>query len=71
MGKIQQPLIRDEAITIMNDMISETEMRERLTESQKIHTSNSKRFDGVGVNWWRGFKKRHASRIVSKKRSLL
>ncbi len=51
----------------MNDMISETEMRERLTEFQRILTSNSKRYGGIGVNWWWGFKKQHASRIVSKK----
>ena len=42
MGKMRQPLTRDEAIAIMNDMISETEMRERLTEFQRIRTSNSK-----------------------------
>ncbi len=41
MGKTQQPLTHDEAIAIMKDMISETEMRERLTEFQRIHTSNS------------------------------
>ncbi len=67
MGKIRQPLTRDEALAIMNDMISETEMRERLTEFQRILTSNSKRYGGIGVNWWWGFKKQHASRIVSKK----
>ncbi len=54
MGKIRQPLTRGEAIAIMNDMISETEMRERLTGFQKKRTSDSKRYGVVGVNWWRG-----------------
>ena len=48
MGKIRQLLTRDEATAIMNDMISETEMRERLTEFQRILTSTSKRYGGIG-----------------------
>ena len=67
MGKIRQPLTRDEAIAIMNDMISETEMLESLTEFQKVCTSNSQNYGLIGRNWWQGFKKRHASRLVSKK----
>ena len=51
----------------MNDMISETEMAEQLTEFKKICTSNSQKYSFVGRNWWHGFKKWHASRIVSKK----
>ena len=51
----------------MNDMISETEMSENLTQFQKARTSNSGTFGRVGKNWWRGFKKRHAHQIVSKK----
>jgi hypothetical protein len=43
-----------EAIAIMNDMISETEMRERLTEFHRIRTSNSKSYGGIVVNWWQG-----------------
>ena len=67
MGKIRQPLTRDEAIGIMNDMISETEMSETLKEFQKVRTSSSLNFGSVGKNWWQGFKKRHASALVSKR----
>ena len=52
MGKIRQPLTRDEAIAIMNDMISETEMLESLTEFQKVCTSNSQNYGLIGRNWW-------------------
>jgi hypothetical protein len=34
MGKMRQPLTRDDAIAVMNDMISKTEMAERLTDFQ-------------------------------------
>ena len=44
MGKMRQPLTCDEAIAIMNDMISETEMAEQLTEFQEIRTSNSQKY---------------------------
>ena len=67
MGKIRQPLTCEEAIAIMNDMISETEMSDSLTQFQKVRTPNSGTIGVVGRNWWRGFKKRHASKIVSKK----
>jgi hypothetical protein len=67
MGKICQPLTCEEAIAIMNDMISETEMSDRLTQFQKVRTPNSGTIDVVCRNWWQGFKKRHASKIVSKK----
>jgi hypothetical protein len=61
MGKIRQPLTRDKAIAIMNDMISKTEMSASLTEFQKVRTSNSQNYGLVGRNWWHGFKKRHAT----------
>jgi hypothetical protein len=67
MGKMRQPLTRNEAITIMNDMISKTEMAEQLTNFQRARTLTSNRLGIVGKNWWQGFKKRHASLIVSKK----
>ena len=67
MGKMRQPLTRDEAIAIMNDMISKTEMAERLTDFQWVCTLNTNRYGVVGKNWWQGFKKRHAGLIVSKK----
>ena len=67
MGKMRQPLTRDEAIAIMNDMISDTEMAERLTDFQRVRTLNTNRYGIVGKNWWQGFKKRHSSLIVSKK----
>ncbi len=38
MGKIHQPLTCEEAIAIMNDLISETEMAESLTNFQKART---------------------------------
>jgi hypothetical protein len=67
MGKIRQPITCDEAIAIMNDLISETEMAESLTQFQKARTSTSSSYGSVGKNWWMGFKKRHASLLVSKK----
>ncbi len=67
MGKMRQPLTCDDAITIMNDMISKTEMEEQLTNFQRARTMTSSRFGTVGKNWWQGFKKRHASLIASKK----
>ena len=67
MGKIRQPLTCDEAIAIMNDLITETEMSESLTHFQKAHTSNSGSLGCVGKNWWQGFNKRHTSQIASKK----
>ena len=66
MGKIGQHLTCGEAIAIMNDMISETEMRE-IDRVSKKRTPDSKRYGVVGVNWWWGFKQQHASHIVSKK----
>ena len=67
MGKIRQPLTCDEAIAIIHDLISETEMSESLTHFQKSRTSNSGSFGCIDKNWWPGFKKRHASQIASKK----
>ena len=67
MGKIRQPLTGEEAIALMNDMIRETEMSETLTNFQKVRTSFSASYGHVGKNWWRAFKRRHASQIVSKK----
>jgi hypothetical protein len=68
MGKIRQPLTCEEAIAIMNDLISETEMAESLTNFQKARTSSSESYGCVGKKWWRGFKKRHDSLIASKPR---
>ena len=67
MGKIHQPLTCEEAIAIMNDVISETEMSDSLKQFQKVRTPNSGTIVVVGRNWWQGFKTRHASKIVSKK----
>ena len=67
MGKIHQPLTCEEAIAIMNDMISELEMSDSLTQFQKVCTPNSGTIGVVGRNWWQGFKKRQNSKIVSKK----
>ena len=57
MGKIRQPITCEEAIAIMNDLISETEMAESLTQFQKARTSTSSSYGSVGKNWWMGFKK--------------
>jgi hypothetical protein len=67
MGKIWQPLTCDEAIAIMSDMISKTEMAESLTDFQRVHTMNSKRYEVISRNWWQGFKKQDVSHIVLKK----
>ena len=67
MGKIRQPLTCEEAIAIMNDLISETEMAESLANFQKACTSSSESYGSVGKKWWHGFKKRHISLISSKK----
>ena len=67
MGKMRQPLTCGEAIAIMNDMISKTEMEEQLKNFQSVRTFTSHQLGTVGKNWWRGFKKRHAGLIVSKK----
>lgn len=48
MGKIHQPLPCEEAIVIMNDMISMTEMSKKLTQFQKASTSNSGKCGHVG-----------------------
>jgi hypothetical protein len=49
MGKIHQPLTCEEAIAIMNYIISETERSEseNLTQFEKAGTSNSGTFGGV------------------------
>jgi hypothetical protein len=67
MGKTCQPLTREEAIAIINDMMSETEISDSLREFQKVRTLSTERYGLVDKNWWQGFKKRHASSIVSKK----
>ena len=51
----------------MNDMISETEMSESVKQFQNVRTSTSESLGLVGINWWWGFKKRHASQIGSKR----
>jgi hypothetical protein len=51
MGKMRQPLTCDEAIAIMNDMISKTEMEEQLTNFQHAHTVTSNRLGTVGKKW--------------------
>ena len=68
MGKTCQPLTREEAIAIINDMISKTEISDSLREFQKVRTlsTETERYGLVGKNWWQGFKKRHACSIVSK-----
>ena len=51
----------------MSDMISKTEMAESLTDFQRVHTMNSKRYEVISRNWWQGFKKQDVSHIVLKK----
>ena len=51
----------------MNDMIQTTAVSSTLSDFQKICTSNCANYDEVGKKWLRGFEKRHASQIVSKK----
>ena len=49
MRTIQQPLTCDEAIAVMNDMISETEMRESDRVSKDLYLK-FKRYGRIGVN---------------------
>ena len=51
MGKIRQPLTCEEAIAIMNNMISDTEISDSLTQFQKVRTPNSGTIGVVGRNW--------------------
>mgnify|MGYP006192873299 CR=1 FL=1 len=51
----------------MNDMIQTTAVSSTLSDFQKICTSNCANYDEVGKNWWRGFQRKLASWIVSKK----
>ncbi len=68
MGKIRQPLAGGEAISLMNDMIRDTNMSESLTEFQKLRTTCSQSHGSVGRSSWHNFQKRHADLIVTKKR---
>ena len=67
MGKIRQPLNCNEAIRLMCDLIKGTPDQEVLRQFQMARTRESDQFGTVGKKWWRGFKKRHADQIVTRR----
>ncbi|KAL3804780.1 hypothetical protein ACHAW5_001887 [Stephanodiscus triporus] len=69
MGKIRQPLSCTEAITLMNDMIENTNTKQKLIEFQQCRKLGTDDFvkGRVTTGWWRGFLRRHEDKLVTKR----
>ena len=69
MGKIRQPLSCTKAITLMNDMIENTNTKQKLIEFQQSRKLGTYGFEKgkVTSGWWRGFLRRHEDKLVTKR----
>ena len=69
MGKIRQPLCCTEAISLMNDMIENTDTKQKLIEFQQSRKLGTYGFEKgrVTKGWWRGFLRRHEDKLVTKR----
>jgi len=67
MGRIRQPLTGPQGVQVFNDLISGTPLEESLLDYQQLRCPESTALGSCGTNWWKGFKKRHADKIVTKK----
>jgi len=69
MGKIQQPLSCTEAITLMNDMIKNTNTKQKLIKCQQSRRLGTYGFEKgkVTSGWWRGFLRRNEDKLVTKR----
>ena len=69
MGKIRQPLSCTEAITLMNDLIENTDTKQKLIEFQQSRNLGTYGFEKgrVTTGWWRGFLRRHKDKLVTKR----
>jgi hypothetical protein len=68
MGKIRQPLSCTEAITLMNDLIENTDTKQKLIEFQQSRNLGTSGFEKgrVTTGWWRGFLRRHKDELMTK-----
>jgi hypothetical protein len=69
MGKIRQPLSCTEAVTLMNDMIENTNTKQKLIEFQQSRKLGTYGFEKGKVTngWWRGFLRRNENKLVTKR----
>jgi len=70
MGKIRQPLSCTEAIALMNDMIKNTNTKQKLIEFQQTRRLGTYGFEKgtVTSGWWRGFLRRNEdTKLVTKR----
>jgi hypothetical protein len=69
MGKICQPLSCTEAITLLNDLIENTNKKQKLIEFQQSRNLGTYGFEKgrVTTGWWRGFLRRHEDKLVTKR----
>jgi hypothetical protein len=69
MGKIRQPLSCTEAIALMNDMIKNTNTKQKLIEFQQSRKLGTYGFEKgkVTSGWWRGFLRRNEDKLVTKR----
>ena len=69
MGKICQPLSCTEAITLMNDMIENTNTKQKLIEFQQSRKLGAYGFEKgrVTKGWWKGFLRRNENKLVTKR----
>jgi len=69
MGKIRQPLSCTEAIALMNDMIKNTNTKQKLIEFQQTRRLSTYGFEKgkVTSGWWRGFLRQNEDTLVTKR----
>ena len=69
MGRIGQPLSCSEAITLMNDMIENTNTKQKLIEFQQSRKLGTYGFEKgrVTTGCWRGFLRPHKDKLVTKR----
>mmetsp|Transcript_25506 Transcript_25506/g.46120 ORF Transcript_25506/g.46120 Transcript_25506/m.46120 type:complete len:152 (-) Transcript_25506:1151-1606(-) len=67
MGKIRMSLTGPQAANVFNNLIRGTHLQELLFKFQRVRHPESMSLGSCGLTWWKGFKKRHADKIVTKR----
>lgn len=69
MGNIRQPLSCSEGISLMQDLIKDTQHQEAVREFQKSRKLGSEDFQygTLSRKWWKGFLRRNSDQIVTRR----
>ena len=71
MARVRQPITPTEGLALMNSLIKETGLQQKLIDFKCNRCDNKNETDEklgqVGMGYWRGFMQRHGSKLVTKR----